>query len=114
MKDHNKKLFIVKDAYYQSWMVSNQEKGTSICILVADVEKEVIFDSIIFRGIQMPVNFEIKDGTGTIESNINFELSKLESKSKSSEKPNQLIYSYQGKQYSYRLESIRRENMKYY
>lgn len=113
LKNHKKKLFNVKDAYYQSWMVSEQEKGTNIYILITDIENEIVFDSIIFRGVQMPVRIETKEGTTILKSTLHAETTRIENNNTPTSKPNQIIYRHKEVKHSYMLETIRREDMKY-
>jgi hypothetical protein len=108
------KHFIVKDAYYQSWILNENEKGTNIYLLLTDIEKGISFDSIIFRGLQMPVSIKTEGEITTLKSTINIDPAKLESEKKPTDRPDQLIYSLDGKIYTYKLETIRREKMKYY
>ena len=113
---HNQqnKLFTLKDAWYQSWMISEQEKGTIVTILLSDVEKDIVFDSVVFRGVQMPLNSEIKDGNTILTCNLNREQSRLmDDKETPVDKPNQIMYRYKGEKKTYIIESIRREEMKY-
>jgi hypothetical protein len=114
LNNPQKKLFTVKDAYYQSWMISGQEKGTTVTIIVTEIDKDVNFDSIVFRGVQMPVNTEVKESTTVLKSILNRDQSRLlEDKNTTTNKPDQLLYRYKEEKKSYILDSIRRENMKY-
>lgn len=107
-------LFDIKDAFYQSWVISEKEKGTNINLEIINVKKGVVFDSIIFRGLRLPVFVEEKEGIVHLKSIINIEMSRIKLESKVTGKPDQLIYHYQDTQHSYILKKIRREKMKYF
>lgn len=114
LNNKQNKLFTIKDAYYQSWMVSEQEKGTTLTIVLTNIEKDISFDSIIFRGIQMPVNMEVKESTTILRSTISQNQARfIENTNTAANKPDQLIYTYKNERKSFKLESIRREEMKY-
>jgi hypothetical protein len=114
LNNQQKKLFTVKDAYYQSWIVDEQNKGTTITIVLSEIDNSVNFDSLVFRGIQMPVDVESKDGTSIIKSTYSQHQNLFIEKSNNPTFGNDaLIYTYKGEKKYYKLESIRREDMKY-
>jgi hypothetical protein len=114
MKYSGGKLFEIKDAYYQSWVISESEKGTSIIIEISEIKNGVVFDSIIFRGLRLPVFIEEKDGITYLKSMYNAELSKISLNSDVADEPDKILYHYQTSKRLYDLKNIRRLKMKYY
>jgi hypothetical protein len=113
IKNKSETLFNVQDAYYQSWVARKEENGTDIIILLINVQKEIKFDSIIFRGIQLPVFTNDSNGVVTLNSMLTSGLEKIPMKKKYVNKPDQLLYYYQGTKRIFLLNNIRRLNMKY-
>lgn len=114
LNNQHEKLFKVENAYYQSWMVNEQEKGTNIFIEVIAIKQGVIFDSIAFRGTLLPVSLEIKDGVTILKGTLFNENKRIGSEQKYTEKADQLFYTYKENQYSLILKNIKRRDMKYY
>jgi hypothetical protein len=94
-------------------MSQNQVKGTDIVIQLINVQQEVIFDSLVFRGIQLPVFIQKKDDVVTIKTVLSFDDTKLSIDKKVTHKPDQLLYMFQGKRYSFSLKNIRPLPTKY-
>jgi hypothetical protein len=113
MKCSGERLFEIKDAHYQSWVAKTNENGTNIFIDLVKTKEGVTFDSIIFRGLELPVFIEDKEGTLHLKSIINLDISKIKPDYKVANAPDRLIYTFKGKKHSYLLKNIRRENMKY-
>jgi hypothetical protein len=113
-KSSGEKLFEVKDAYYQSWVTKDNERGTDIFLELQKVKEGVICDSIIFRGMELPLFIENKEGILHLKSILNTDISKIKLDFKVNHAPDQLIYRYNGIRHSLLLKNIRRENMKYY
>ena len=114
MKSSGENLFQVKDAYYQSWVAKTNEQGTNVFIELTKVKEGVSFDSIVFRGLKLPVFVEAKDGTLYLKGIIITDISKIRLDYKVTNEPDKLIYIYQGKKHNLALKKIRREKMKYY
>jgi hypothetical protein len=114
VKSSGEKYFEIKDAYYQSWVSRENEKGTNIFIEIKNIKEGTVFDSIIFRGLSLPVFSEEKNGIIYLKSIINVGISKIQIESKVTNLPDQLIYTYQGIKHNFKLKNIRREKMKYY
>jgi len=112
-KNKSPTLFNVKETYYQSWISKNQVKGTDIVIQLINVQKEVIFDSLVFRGIQLPVFIQKQDDVVTIKTVLSFDDTKFSIDKKVTHKPDQLLYMFQGKRYSFSLKNIRPLPTKY-
>ena len=113
IKNKSETLFNVQDAYYQSWVARKQENGTDIFILLVKIQKEIQFDSLIFRGIQLSVFTSENNGVVTLQSMLTSGLEKIPTKKKVVHKPDQLLYYYQGIRRIFLLNNIRRLNMKY-
>jgi hypothetical protein len=113
MKYSGEKLFTLQDAYYQSWVINENEKGTNITVEVTHVKDGVVFDSIIFRGLKLPVFIEEKDGITYLKSILNVEQSKISLKSEVTDEPDKILYHYQTTKRSYDLRDFRRLKMKY-
>ena len=114
IKDKSDFFFKVQDAYYQSWVTRKNEKGTNIIMQLVQVHQEVRFDSIVFRGIQMPVFTSEKGGVVTLKSILVLDISKIPIVKKFVDKPDQLVYHYKGNLYVYPLKNIRRLKTKYF
>jgi len=108
IKNKSETLFIIQDAYYQSWVARKQENGTDIIVRLVNVQKEVKFDSLIFRGIQLPVWTTENNGIATLKSILTSGIEKIHTKKKLVHKPDQLLYYYQGTREIYLLSNIRR------
>ena len=80
---------------------------------LVQVHQEVRFDSIVFRGIQMPVFTSEKGGVVTLKSILVLDISKIPIVKKFVDKPDQLVYHYKGNLYVYPLKNIRRLKTKY-
>lgn len=102
-------LFTFDDLTYQTWAVSEDERGTDVIIYLVDVDPEVSFLTMTFRGIEVPVSVERKDDkiilrarliTGeTVLDNYEYKVTK--------EKDN-LKYTYRSEEYRYPVKNIRR------
>ena len=114
MKNKSETLFNIKDAYYQSWMINENEKGTNIILNLINVQKGVTFDSLIFRGLKLPVFIDTKDTVVILKSILTVGMSKIRIEKEVVDKPNQLLYTFQGIKHSYFLKNIRRLQTKYY
>ena len=109
-----KASFKLEDAYYQPWVINDNEKGTDVIIELTHVAKEITFDSIVFRGVQLPVFLlEGKDKL-ILKSKLYVGLARLPIASKPNHKPDQLIYIYMGRKYSFLLKKIRPLKTIYY
>ena len=115
LKDSNKSAFVLKEATYQSWFVNDNEKGTDIVLKLEQVLTDISFDSLVFKGVKVPVTVE-KNGNRIyiIKGTIRSDLSILKSESNTVNEPNQLIYILKNKRYCYLLKNINRKDMKYY
>lgn len=105
--------FYLREARYQSWMESARNKGTRITIILADVDKTVTFDSVIFRGARVPVSSLIENDSVAITGIIPAEGSVSPVIPHYTTAPNQLIYHYKGSRCSLLLKNVKRDNMEY-
>lgn len=106
--------FKVKRSFYQSWIISENEKGTDIVLELTSIKKGVTFDSLIFRGIKVKAfvttlkkGVEIKGiiSSGKSRIKIDYEVVNL---------PDQLIYHLNGEKKELLLKNIRREKTRVY
>jgi hypothetical protein len=114
MKNSAEKLFIIKDAYYQSWIINENEKGTNIIIEITNMQPGIIFDSIVFRHTRLPASYQEKDGVIYLKSVLYIGLSQLTSKNVTVSSPDMILFRYNGTNQSYILKEIRRLKTKYY
>lgn len=114
MKNSTGKFFLIRDAYYQSWIVNENEKGTNIVIELTGVQPGILFDSIVYRGIRLSVAVQDKDGIVYLKSKQNVGSSKLSTENGTAPGPDRILFRYNGTNQSYILKEIRRLNTKYY
>lgn len=105
--------FQVKDAFYQSWLLNENEKGTNIILTLEKVDKNVVFDSLIFRGVRLAVAISFENNQVILKSALSVGISRFETNKKLVQKPDQLLYKYFGSRGYYPLKDIRREKGKY-
>lgn len=106
--------FQVKDAFYQSWVLSENEKGTNIILKMEKVDKNIVFDSLIFRGVMLKVSISFENDQVILKSVLPVGITRIETKNKLVQKPDQLLYKYFGTKGFYPLKNIRREKGKYF
>lgn len=104
----------VTNAWYQTWVANENEKGTKIFIDVHSVDPSVVFDSIIFRGQRLPANVTVSNNQVRVLGIITHSKTGIKSEAVPVNQPDQLLYTYQGKRFSYPLKGIKRDKMKYY
>jgi hypothetical protein len=114
LKNMGEKFFTIKDSYYQSWMVNENDKGTNLIIELTGVKTGVIFDSVVFRGVKLPVYPEEKDDIVKLKSILYTDIALISTEGEISNLPDQLIFHYKNSKYSVPLNNIRRINMNYY
>jgi hypothetical protein len=114
MKNHDVKAFNIKKAYYQSWVVSELEKGTDIILELSDVDPEAVFDSIVFRGVRLKTFAAIHNNEVELKSILPVGISRLKIDFEVVGLPDQLIYHFRGERKSYLLKSIERKNTRFY
>ncbi|MDT8402484.1 MAG: hypothetical protein RQ743_12380 [Bacteroidales bacterium] len=110
--EHN--LFHVHDIYYQSWMVRDLEKGTDVFIEFRDLDEDVEFSSLVFRGIEVDLSI-VSEGRSTIvKGTINTGPSLIENyEYEVTGETDMIKYTYGGREFSYPLKNIRRENTRF-
>jgi hypothetical protein len=115
LKNVNKEAFKIKEAYYQTWIVSENEKGTDIMLELTKVDKGVIFDSIVFRGVRLKAFIIRQDNIVELKSILPAGKSRITNlEIHPVNLPDQLIYHYKGKRMSYPLKMIERKATKFY
>jgi hypothetical protein len=106
-------LFQVKEAYYQSWFKSENEKGTHILIEVSNIKHGVVFDSVIFRGKILPLFIDNEGNALKLKADYVMGIPRISEESKAVSNPDQLLYRYLGKRYIYPI-NLQRKEMKYF
>jgi len=114
MRNHNSEPFNIKEAYYQSWVVSDDEKGTDIVLAMNNVKQGVEFDSIVFRGVRMRAFVTKNNKDVNIKSILPSGSSRIKLDIKVVNLPDQLIYHYRGERKSYSLKEINGKMTKMY
>lgn len=110
--DHN--LFHVEDIFYQSWMVRDLEKGTDVIIKFRNVDEEVEFTSLVFRGIEVDLNISPEGRRTIAKGTINTGPSLIENyEYEVTGETDMIKYKYRGKEFSYPLKNIRREDTRF-
>lgn len=106
-------LFKIKDAYYQSWMVNENEKGTTIIVELSNVKSGVEFDSLVFRGNRLSVATNIDGDKLILTSILNVGIERLIVDKKPVNLPDQLIYRSNDKKYSNPIPFFKRKETRY-
>ncbi|MFO7852304.1 MAG: hypothetical protein ACQERS_08860 [Bacteroidota bacterium] len=107
-------LFQIKDIYYQSWVVKDLEKGTDVIIEMKNLNDEVEFTSLIFRGIEVDVNIKTEGSKTIVKGTINTGPSLIENyEYKSTGSDNMIKYNYKDEEFSYPLTNIKRESTRF-
>jgi hypothetical protein len=109
-----KSMFHLKGAWYQSWIKSENEKGTNICVELSEVQPGVEFDSIIFRSRRLPLFMTMEKGTIRLTSVLTSGISRISIESTVTNYPDQLLYKYLGKRHVYPIKEFRRKEMEYF
>lgn len=108
------KPFKVKRAFYQSWIISDEEKGTDIIVELSGIKKGVAFDSLIFRGVKLKAySTPVKNGV-ELKGIIPSGKSRIKMKYEAVNLPDQLIYHDNGERKELLLKNIRREKTRIY
>ena len=106
--------FIIKKAYYQSWVASENEKGTDIILELKKVNSDVEFDSIVFRGVRLKAFADIRNNVVDLKSILTVGIPRIKIESQAAGLPDQLIYHYRGERKSCPLTRIERMATRYY
>jgi hypothetical protein len=106
--------FKIKKAYYQPWVVSENEKGTDIMLELTKADNGVVFDSIVFRGVRLKAFTTIKNKGVELKSILPAGISRIKIESQVVGLPDQLIYHDHGERKSCPLTKIERKRTKYY
>jgi len=106
-------FFQIKEAYYQSWYKSDNEKGTYIFMKLSDVKQGAVFDSMIFRGRILPLFIDNEGNDLELKADFVMGTPRISDESKAVSKSDQLLYKFLGKRYFYPI-NLQRKEMKYY
>jgi len=112
-RSHGLTLFNIRAASYQSWMISEEEKGVDIFIEFRYIDPLVTIDSVVFRGSKVSL---VRDAgyrharyIGTVSMGIPLIVQEQEP----SHKEASLIYRYLGNRYEYPLARIDRKETQF-
>ncbi|MDZ7739957.1 MAG: hypothetical protein U5K32_13010 [Bacteroidales bacterium] len=95
-------LFRIQDVYYQSWMVRDIEKGTDVIIELKNLDADVEFTSLVFRGLEVDVTSSSEGSKTVIKGTINTGPSIIENYDYKPGGPFDIIrYVYRGNEYDY-------------
>ena len=114
MKHLKPEAFKIKRAYYQSWVVSEDEKGTDIMLELKKVDRGVEFDSIVFRGVRLKAFATTHDNEVDLKSILTVGIPRIKIESQVIDLPDQLIYHYRGERKSFALTNIDRKDTRHY
>jgi hypothetical protein len=114
MKYPNPEVFKLSNAYYQTWVVSDDGKGTDIVLTLKDVHEGVEFDSIVFSGIRFKAFTTKSNNEVSIKSILPSGASRIKLNSKVVNLQDQLIYHFQGERKSFLLQKIEQKSSQFY
>jgi hypothetical protein len=113
MKNYRQAEFKVKSAYYQSWIVSEEEKGTDILLTLSGVREGLVIDSIVFRGVRLKAFVTKENKEVHIKSILTSGISRIKLEKVVVNLPDQLIYHYKGQRKSFPLTLIGKKTIYY-
>lgn len=107
VKSESHDLFTVKDISYQSWTHANGERGTDITAIVTDADSLILFESLTFRGLTVPVTTLYEKEKTTLRATIITDYSLMENNDYISEDgPDRLTFTYMGEEYNWPVKNI--------
>jgi len=113
MKNRQSNPFTVTAASYYSWFVNETERGIQVTINLRDVRDDVMFDSLVFRTMKIPVVTETSGDSVLVKAVLPGNESVLESRALPGSGLNRLIYTWKGEKLFYEIEEFTREDSKY-
>ena len=105
--------FHVTDSFYQHWILSEDEKGIVIIVKTEKTANGIVFDSLIFRGVRLPIVSMAENNHLILTGTLTVGISRFETNRQVVQKPDQLLYKYKGVRGYYQLKNIRREKDNY-
>jgi hypothetical protein len=106
------KLFTIEDATYQSWSEASSGSGTDVIIKLKEVDQNVSFSTLTFRGKTAPVTATSDDGITILKVRFFNDGSIVEADEQgNSDEPDNLKYTFKNAEYRYPLKSIGRLKM---
>lgn len=114
LKNYSTQHFKLEQAYYQSWLTKDNERGTDVVIELSNIKPEITFQSINFRGFKVPVFIEVQDNVTILKGVLITGESRLDLEHINTNDPDHLTYQYQNKTFKLPLENIKRMDMLYY
>ncbi len=113
-KLHPVNVIKVEKATYQSWQTTAQEKGTNVEIILLHLNPKINIKYIVFRKHKIKPAIRKKNGKLILTGTLVHADSKLSHYNKIMDKPNCIMYEMDGKEYTYKLKSLKRKPMKYH
>jgi len=113
MRTRQSNPFTVTAASYSSWFVNETERGTEVTINLRDVRDGVMFDSLVFRTMKIPVVTERSGDSIVVKAVLSGNESVLEGRAMPDSGLNRLIYTWKGEKLFYEIEEFTREDSKY-
>jgi len=110
---NDQSLFKIKEAYYQSWIKSENEKGTNVFIELVNVKAGVEFDSIVFRGNKIQAFASIKGNIVLLEGILTVGITRISIDSQPFNSSDQLLYTYKGNKFSIPVKTFNRKESKH-
>jgi len=113
VRTRNSIPFSLTEASYHNWFVSETEKGTRVTVSLRDVKDGVVFDSLVFRTMKIPVITEKFGDSLLVKAVLSGNESVLESRAVSDDGVNRLVYTWKGKRLYYEIDEFVREDSQY-
>ena len=105
----NSMPFRINSSYYQSWVMSEKERGIDIVLRITCLQKGIEFDSIVFNGVKLPAFITKEKGGIILKSILPIGLSRIRIGSEVTGEPDQLIYRIKGERKTYLLSNLKRK-----
>lgn len=105
--------FTVTEASYYSWFANERERGIQVTISLNNVREGVIFDSLVFRTMKIPVTTETNDGNVLVKAVFPGNESVLENLAVPDSSFNRLIYTCKGERLFYEIGKLIRQDSRY-
>jgi len=106
--------FTIKDSYYQSWYLNENEKGVEIIILLKNIKPNIHFQSLVFRGIELAIRIKKENDSVVLRANYTLGLSKLKQKFKINKGENRIIYKLNDVEKTFILKNLSKRKTNYY
>jgi len=106
--------FTIKDSYYQSWYLNENEKGFEISIVLKNIKPNIHFQSLVFRGVELAISIKRGNDSIILSANHTLGLSKLKQKFKINKGENRIIYKLNNVEKTYIIKNLSKRKTIYY